>query len=36
LVVGLRRHPGRAPFRAVMAAALCLVVALLAAGSALR
>jgi 4-hydroxybenzoate polyprenyltransferase len=36
LVVGLRSHPGRAPFRAVMAAALCLVVALVAAGSALR
>jgi uncharacterized membrane protein len=36
LLVGLRPLPGRAPFRAVMAAALCLVVALLAAGSALR
>jgi 4-hydroxybenzoate polyprenyltransferase len=36
LAVGLRPQPGRAPFRAVMAAALCLVVALLAAGSALR
>lgn len=36
LVVGLRRRPGRAPFRVVMAAALCLVVALIAAGSALR
>jgi 4-hydroxybenzoate polyprenyltransferase len=36
LLVGLRPRPGRAPFRAVMAAALCLVVALLAAGSALR
>ena len=36
LAVGLRSHPGRAPFRAVMAAALCLVVALIAVGSALR
>ena len=36
LIAGLRARPGRAPFRAVMVAALCLVVALLAAGSALR
>lgn len=36
LAVGLRRRPGRASFRAVMAAALCLVVALLASGAALR
>ena len=36
LAVGLRPRPGRAPFRAVMAAALCLVVALLASGAALR
>lgn len=36
LAAGLRPQPGRAPFRAVMAAALCLVVALLAAGPTLR
>jgi hypothetical protein len=36
LAVGLQPRPGRMPFRAVMAAALCLVVALLAAGASLR